>query len=41
MSLYSPVTGTVVEVNGRLEAAPDLVNSDTYGDGWIFKVEPC
>ena len=37
--LYSPVTGTVVEVNGQLEAAPDLVNTDAYGDGWIFKVE--
>ncbi len=37
--LYSPVTGTVTEVNGQLENAPDLVNSDAYGDGWIFKVE--
>ena len=37
--LYSPVTGTVTEVNGELDSAPDLVNSDAYGDGWIFKVE--
>ncbi|WP_061961351.1 glycine cleavage system protein GcvH [Demequina flava] len=37
--LYSPVTGAVVEVNEQLENAPDLVNSDTYGEGWIFKVE--
>lgn len=37
--LYSPVTGMVAEVNAQLEAAPDLINSDTYGDGWIFKVE--
>lgn len=37
--LYSPVTGEVVEVNEQLENAPDLVNSDSYGEGWIFKVE--
>ncbi|WP_062077305.1 glycine cleavage system protein GcvH [Demequina globuliformis] len=37
--LYSPVTGVVAEVNGQLESAPDLINSDTYGEGWIFKVE--
>lgn len=37
--LYSPVTGTVTEVNGQLENAPDLINGDAYGEGWIFKVE--
>ena len=38
--LYSPVTGTVVAVNDALEDAPELVNQDPYGDGWLFAVEP-
>jgi glycine cleavage system H protein len=37
--LFSPVTGTVVEVNGNLQDAPELVNRDPYGDGWMLKVE--
>lgn len=37
--LYSPVTGTVVDVNPAVESSPDLINSDVYGDGWIFTVE--
>ena len=37
--VYSPVSGTVVAVNEALEATPELVNSDPYGDGWIFEVE--
>lgn len=37
--LYSPVTGTVVEVNEALEDRPELINSDMYGEGWIFSVE--
>lgn len=37
--VYTPVSGTVVEVNGDLEATPELVNSDPYGAGWIFAVE--
>lgn len=36
--LYSPVGGTVVEVNDALEADPSLVNSDAEGNGWIFKL---
>lgn len=38
--LYSPVTGTVVAVNDALEDAPELVNQDPYGDGWLFAIEP-
>jgi glycine cleavage system H protein len=38
--IYAPVTGTVTEVNQVLEDNPGLVNSDPYGDGWIFKLEP-
>lgn len=37
--LYSPVTGTVVEVNESLSADPSSINTDAYGAGWIFKVE--
>ena len=36
--LYSPLSGEVVAVNDALDATPDLVNSDPYGDGWIFEV---
>lgn len=38
--LFIPVTGTVVEVNPALDARPELVNSDPYGDGWIVKITP-
>ncbi|HMJ39141.1 MAG TPA: glycine cleavage system protein GcvH [Verrucomicrobiae bacterium] len=37
--LYSPVAGRVTEVNDKLTASPELVNSDPYGDGWILKLE--
>ena len=37
--LYSPVSGTVTAVNEGLERAPETINSDAYGEGWIFKVE--
>lgn len=36
--LYSPVSGTVAEVNPRLAHEPELVNSDPYGDGWMLRV---
>jgi glycine cleavage system H protein len=37
--LYAPVSGTVVEVNEALREAPELLNSDPFGEGWIAKVE--
>jgi len=37
---YSPVTGTVVEVNEALLNNPEKINSDPYGEGWIAKVKP-
>jgi len=37
--LYAPLTGTVTEVNSALDANPELVNADPYGEGWIFEVE--
>lgn len=36
--IYSPVSGVIAEVNGELESAPENVNSDPYGSGWIFKL---
>lgn len=36
--LYSPVAGTVSEVNSALEDEPELINSDPYGKGWIIKL---
>ena len=38
--VYSPVTGTVVARNEALDASPELVNSDPYGEGWLFEVVP-
>ena len=37
--IFSPVTGTIVEVNDALDDAPEQVNADPYGAGWIFVVE--
>ena len=37
--IYSPISGKVIAVNNELTANPGLVNSDPYGEGWIFKVE--
>ena len=36
--IYAPLTGEVLEVNEELEDSPELVNSDAYGDGWMFKL---
>ena len=38
--VYSPLAGEVAEVNEALSDAPELVNSDPYGDGWLFKLTP-
>ncbi|HLU16890.1 MAG TPA: glycine cleavage system protein GcvH [Edaphocola sp.] len=37
--LYLPVSGTILEVNPDLAAAPEAVNSDPYGNGWMIKVK--
>lgn len=37
--IYSPVGGEIVEINEDLEDAPETINKDPYGDGWIFKVK--
>ncbi len=38
--VYSPVSGRVVEKNGAVEQAPELINSDPYGEGWLVLIEP-
>ncbi|WP_420745785.1 glycine cleavage system protein GcvH [Photobacterium damselae] len=37
--IYAPLTGVVVAINEDLEGAPGLVNSDPYGDGWLFQLQ--
>jgi glycine cleavage system H protein len=36
--VFAPLSGEVVEVNGALEDAPEAINADPYGDGWLVKV---
>ena len=38
--VYAPLTGEVVARNVALDATPELVNNDPYGDGWLFEVVP-
>ena len=38
--VYAPVSGEVVARNEALDATPELVNSDPYGEGWLFDLEP-
>ncbi|HEY0939312.1 MAG TPA: glycine cleavage system protein GcvH [Steroidobacter sp.] len=38
--VYSPVSGEVVAANEALSGSPELVNSDPYGEGWLFKIKP-
>jgi glycine cleavage system H protein len=37
--LFSPVAGRISEVNEKLAAKPELINSDPFGEGWILKLE--
>ena len=38
--VYAPVSGTVVEANNDLADAPERLNEDPYGEGWICVIEP-
>ena len=38
--VYAPIAGVVTEVNGAVEDAPELVNTDPYGDGWLMRMQP-
>jgi glycine cleavage system H protein len=37
--VYMPVSGSVIEVNDSLNDAPELVNEDPYGDGWMIRIK--
>jgi glycine cleavage system H protein len=37
--VYAPVSGTITARNESLDATPELVNSDPYGEGWLFEIE--
>lgn len=39
-SLFMPVSGTVLEVNGELDDKPEKLNASCYGDGWIIRIRP-
>ena len=38
--VYAPLAGSVVARNEALDATPELVNSDPYGEGWLFEIVP-
>ena len=37
--VFTPVSGTLIAVNDELEGAPELINQDPYGAGWLFRVQ--
>ncbi|MDM7859577.1 glycine cleavage system protein GcvH [Alteromonas sp. ASW11-36] len=37
--VYAPISGEILAVNEELEDSPELVNSDPFGDGWMFKIK--
>lgn len=37
--IYAPVSGKVTKINDKLESSPQLVNEDSYGEGWFFAIE--
>lgn len=38
--VYAPLTGEIVAINEALVDTPELVNADSYGDGWLFQIHP-
>ncbi len=38
--VYAPISGTVIAVNTALADAPETINSDCFGQGWMFKLKP-
>ena len=36
--VYAPLSGEVIAINAELEDAPEMVNSDQYGDGWVVQI---
>jgi glycine cleavage system H protein len=37
--VYAPASGTILNINRKVEDAPELINQDPYGEGWLFKIE--
>lgn len=37
--IYAPISGEILAINEELEASPELVNSDPYTDGWLFRIK--
>lgn len=37
--IYAPLSGEIIEVNSALESEPELVNSEPYSEGWLFKIK--
>ncbi|OMQ20747.1 MULTISPECIES: glycine cleavage system protein GcvH [Serratia] len=37
--IYAPISGEIIAVNGELDASPEMVNSEPYGDGWLFRIK--
>ncbi|MBE9548100.1 MAG: glycine cleavage system protein GcvH [Proteobacteria bacterium] len=37
--IYAPIGGEVVEINEQLESAPETINDDAYGEGWLFRLK--
>ncbi|MES9854586.1 MAG: glycine cleavage system protein GcvH [Candidatus Thiodiazotropha sp. L084R] len=38
--VYSPVSGEVIAINEALDGAPETINDDAFGEGWMFKIKP-
>jgi len=38
--IYAPISGKIISVNASLSDAPQLINEDSYGNGWIFTIQP-
>jgi len=38
--IYAPISGTIIDVNNTLLDRPEVINSDPYGEGWLFKMTP-
>ncbi|MES2998959.1 MAG: glycine cleavage system protein GcvH [Pseudomonadota bacterium] len=37
--VYSPLSGDIIETNPALRESPELINSDSYGEGWLFRIK--
>lgn len=38
--VFAPMAGAIIEVNDQLTDSPEIINSDPYGDGWLYKIRP-